>query len=61
MKVYTEQEWKDKYKDYEGAGGEPEALVAVRWDDPFETPSEAIIRLNNEVMELAGRKKPKKS
>lgn len=55
MKSYTEAEWKHEYRDYEGDGSIPTALVMVEWDDPNETPTEAIVRLNNEVLKLAGR------
>jgi hypothetical protein len=57
-KTYTEKQWKAKYRSYEGDGSIPEAYVMVEWDDPNETPSEAIIRLNNEVMELVRRFRP---
>lgn len=53
MKTYTEKMWKEKYRKYEGDGSIPKAFVKVEWDDPNETPSEAIIRLNAEVVALA--------
>ena len=55
MQTYTEDQWKAKYRDYEGDGSIPEAIVAVVWDDPSETPTEAISRLNAEVVELASK------
>jgi hypothetical protein len=51
--TYTEKQWKRKYRNYGGDGSVPQARILVEWDDPNETPTEAIIRLNNEVMTLA--------
>jgi len=48
--TYTEPEWKAKYADYSGDGTIPVASVMVEWSDPTETPSECIMRLNNEVI-----------
>lgn len=55
MKTYTEQEWRYRYRAYEGAGSISPSLVLVEWSDPSETPTEAIIRLNREVLEQANR------
>lgn len=50
----TEAQWKEEFRDYEGSEEvNPKRPVIVDWHDPYETPSEAITRLNGEVVELA--------
>jgi hypothetical protein len=50
----TEEQWKEEYRDYEGSEEvNPKRPVIVDWHDPTETPTEAIIRLNGEVVDLA--------
>jgi hypothetical protein len=50
--IYTEAEWTETHRNYEGDGSIRPALLLVEWDDPNETPSKAITRLNREVMDL---------
>lgn len=50
---YTEAQWKRKYRNYVGDGSIPESIVRVAWVDPFETPTQAIVRLNAEVVAIA--------
>lgn len=54
--AYTEEEWKRKFANYEGDGTIPTAFILVEWDDPNETPTEAITRLNREA--VAAHKTP---
>lgn len=55
-KVYTEEEWKNKYKHYEGDGVcKRPVFILVEWDDRHETPSECINRLNQEVLDEANK------
>ena len=56
MNILTEQAWKDKYKDYEGDGQVEKQAVLVEWEDAYETPREAILRLNSEVIKLSKEK-----
>lgn len=55
MECYSEAQWKAKYRDCEGDGSIIPAFIMVIWDDPNETPSEAIGRLNDEVNILADK------
>ena len=57
LNVYNEKQWKQKYGDLDHA---PKSLVVVVWDDPWETPTETITRLNREVVELAAKLKKEK-
>ena len=54
----TEAQWKREHDEYEG--GETydlsPRLILVEWDDPTETPSEAIDRLNREVVDATNLK-----
>jgi hypothetical protein len=55
----TEESWKREHRDYEGgqlyepADGRPARPIVTMWHDPYETPSEAIARLNTEAVENA--------
>lgn len=52
----TEEQWTAEHKTYEGCEEyKTPRPVTVMWYDPSETPSEAIIRLNNEVLEYAAK------
>lgn len=55
-RVYTEEEWKEKNKKWEGDGIlRREVFILVEWDDRSETPTERMNRLNNEVVEGADK------
>jgi hypothetical protein len=46
----TESQWTHEHQHYEGANGyEPPRLVLVEWEDPTETPTECIQRINSDV------------
>lgn len=55
----TEESWKREHRDYEGgqlyepADGRPARPIVTMWHDPYETPGEAIARLNTEAVENA--------
>jgi hypothetical protein len=52
--ILTETQWKAKYHFYQGDELNPrQPIIVEEWHDPYETPSEAIARLNAEVVELA--------
>lgn len=53
--ILTEAQWSELYRDYEGDGSVPTARLIVEWDDPSETPSQAIQRLNREAVANAAR------
>jgi len=54
-----EESWKREHRDYEGgqlyepADGRPARPIVTMWHDPYETPGEAIGRLNTEAVENA--------
>jgi hypothetical protein len=53
----TEQEWKREHAAYDGSEQynlTPRPVI-VFWHDPFETPSEAVVRLNAEVGDCSRR------
>jgi len=56
-RIFSERAWKQRHKDYEGDSfsppGGPADIIVLGWEDASETPSEAIARLNNEVIEIA--------
>ncbi len=56
----TESEWKARHADIEGDldPSEHVGVIVERWHDPSETPSEAINRLNAEVIYLATGEDP---
>lgn len=54
-RVYTEQEWQEKNKNWEGDADSKPVFILVEWTDRTETPSSCINRLNSEVVEGADK------
>ncbi len=57
LEPVTEAQWKQEFAKHEGDLLPAKRPVIVDWDDPFETPSEAIERINREYLEAGPTQK----